>query len=348
MSNALMTALEREDALRFLDALCGGVLPEPERLILCGFPGDPDSAPTISWRPRPWRPGRDVVLNDNDNAYATVSSFFRAGDGSFRRRNETFAAGRALMVDDVGTKVPREKMLNRHGDPILEPSAIVQTSPGNFQWWYFLREPERDVVRFDAVIRAFIAGRLLGVDPGMSGVTRVGRIPGYLNSKPKYHTKDAPRGFRVRLESLTKQRYSIDELLGNFELRLNGQRSFRPKLITSEAIERNRAFSNIYIFLRGQGMLKRASPDPSGWTEMRCPWTEEHTGSADTGAAIREPADENDYYGAFRCHHGHCIDKGWAELLEWVGETAAAQLDEANDAAIRRPELPPSVTGAGA
>lgn len=333
----MMTPQDREDAAALLNALCGEAFPEPERLILCGFSGDPEKAPSISWRPRPWRPGRDIVLGDNDNAYVTVSSFFRAGDGSFRRRNETFAAGRALMVDDVGTKVPLERMMKPESDtPLLAPSAIVETSPNNFQWWYILKEPERDVVRFDAVIRAFITGKLLGVDPGMSGVTRVGRVPGFLNSKAKYRTDKAPRGFRVRLVQLTRARYTLDELLGNFELKLNGQRSFRPKLLTHDAIERNRAFTSIYKFLRSRNMLKRPNPDPSGWTEMRCPWTEHHTGAADTGAAIREPADENDYYGAFRCHHGHCLDKGWAELTEWVNETAAEALDEANAQAARR------------
>lgn len=334
----MMVAQDRNDAMRFLEAL-SGPLPEPERLIMCGFPGDPDAAPTVAWRPRPWRPGRDIVLGDYDNAYVTVASFFRAGDGSFRRRNETFAAGRALMVDDVGTKVPLARMLKENGKtPILAPSAIVETSPGNFQWWYMLLEPERDVARFDGVIRAFIAGKLLGVDPGMSGVTRVGRVPGYMNAKPKYRTEDAPRGFRVRLESLTKQRYTIDQLLGNFELKINGQRPMRHKLVTEEAIERNRAFATLYTFLRARGMLKRAQPDPSGWTEMHCPWTEHHTGGADTGAAIREPADENDYYGAFRCHHGHCLDKGWAELTEWINDTAADELEAANAQAPARPE----------
>lgn len=311
------------DADRFLLALAGE-LPEDERLILCGFSGDPETAGPSAWRPRPWRPGRDIVLNENDNAYVTVGSFLRAGDGSFRRRTETFAAGRALMVDDVGTKVTRESM---EGAP--PPSAIVETSPGNEQWWYFLKRPEEDMARFDALIRAFIAGKLLGADPGMSGVTRVGRIPGFLNAKAKYRTEDSPRGFRVALRALCDERYSVDDLLLAFKLKLNGRRETRTKLVTEEAIERNRAFTPIYRFLASRGMLKRDAPDPSGWTEMTCPFIDHHTGRADTGAAIREPSPENDYYGAFRCHHGHCIDKGWADLTEWVNETAAESLERA-------------------
>ena len=42
-----------------------------------------------------------------------------------------------------------------------------------------------------------------------------------------------------------------------------------------------------------------------------------------------EPAPENDYYGAFRCHHGHCINRGWADLTEWVNEQSIEELERA-------------------
>lgn len=321
----------------FLAALAGalaGDLPEDERLIMCGFEGDPENAGPAAWRPRPWRPGREIVLNETANGYVTVGSFRRAGDGSFRRRTETFASGLALMVDDVGTKVPMEKMMRHDGFgpvPIVAPSAIVETSPGNYQWWYFLRTPERDMARFDGVIRAFISGKLLGADPGMSGVTRVGRIPGFTNGKAKWRTDDSPRGWVVKTTALAPDvRYTTGELLEAFDLKINGQRVIREQLHSSEAIERNRMFATAFKFLDGRGMLKKAEPDPSGWTEMRCPWVDGHTNGADTGAAVREPAAENDYYGAFRCHHGHCADRGWAELTEWINDLATEELEQAN------------------
>jgi hypothetical protein len=312
-----------KDADRFLSALAGS-LPEDERLILCGFVGDPETAGPTAWRPRPWRPGRDIMLAPKANGYVTVGSFRRAGDGSFRRRTETFASGLALMVDDVGTKVPFTMMLTDSGVPILPPSAIVETSKDNFQWWYFLDKPERDMARFDGVIRAFISGKLLGADPGMSGVTRVGRIPGFVNGKERH------KGWVCALRSLTDARYSVGELLEAFKLTINGTRVIREQLAAPEAIERNRAFAGVFKFLQQRAMLKKDAPDPSGWTEMTCPWIDGHTNGADTGAAIREPASENDYYGAFRCHHGHCADHGWSELTEWVAETAAEELNNAN------------------
>lgn len=310
-SNTGRTPAERD---AFLAALAGA-LPEDERLILCGFVGDPGAVGQSAWRPRPWAPGRHIELGRAANAYVTVASFGRAEDNSFRRRTETFRAGLALMVDDVGTKVPRESVA------AMPPSARVETSPNNEQWWYFLDEPERDPARFDAVIRAFIASRLLGADPGMSGITRVGRLPAHANGKPQH------RGWVCALRELNPdRRFAVEQLVEGFGLQLNGRREPRVRLVAEEALERNRMFEVAYRWLRERRMLKREAPDLSGWVEMHCPWREEHTGGVDNGAALREPHADNGYYGAFRCHHGHCADRGWADLTDWIAEQSAEEL----------------------
>jgi hypothetical protein len=300
----------------FLADLAAGLTPD-ERLILCGFPGDPYEAGPAAWRPRPWAPGREIPFGPTDNAYVTVGAFKRAADGTYRRRTETFTAGLALMVDDVGTKVDRTFV------EAMQPTWKIETSPGNEQWWYFLHEPERDMARFDGLIRAFIHGKLLGADPGMSGVTRVGRLPGHLNGKKAYG------GWTTRVTEANGSRWTPQELLDGFGLQIRGQRVMREKLPTEEALERNRMFMNVYKWLDQRSMLKRHEPDPSGWTEMSCPWVDGHTGGVDNGAAIREPAPENDYYGAFRCHHGHCVEKGWSHLTEWVNEESIEELERA-------------------
>jgi hypothetical protein len=82
-------------------------------------------------------------------------------------------------------------------------------------------------------------------------------------------------------------------------------------------------------------MLKKNAPDVSGWIPMRCPWTHDHTNQADTGAAIRMPDEENGYYGAFRCHHGHCADKGWGNLTQWMSEEAEDLLNMVNAEAAK-------------
>lgn len=309
------------DAETFLTVLSHD-MPPTERLILCGFEGDPGKAEPRYWRPRPWKPGTEIPFEKRANGYVTVASFGRAEDRTFRRRSATFAAGRALMVDDVGTKVDRSVA------KVLKPSAIIETSKGNEQHWYFLKTPIYDPETFDGIIRAFIAGQLLGADPGMAGITRVGRLPGYTNGKPQHN------GFRTRLLDLNDQLYEPAALLAAFKLQIKGRNEGPPKIDKHVAVTRAKAFDDVWTFLKAHGMLKRSHSDAGGWTEMHCPWMEDHTDEVDNGAAIREPKAENQYYGAFRCHHGHCQDKGWKDLTDWIdGELAAPALAEQNDRA---------------
>lgn len=302
-------------AENFLKTLAGN-LAEDERLILCGFKGDPNEAPTNAWRPRPWQPGTEMPFGSRFNGYVTVASFGRAPDSGFRRRRDTFKAGLALMIDDVGTKV----------DPatvnVIEPTFIIETSPANYQWWLLLKEPERDPEKFDAFIRAFIAGRLLGADPGMSGITRVGRLPGFTNGKPQHD------GFITRItHSAPKKRFTLPSLLKTFNLKLEGTRGPAKFIPNDVAKARIKLFCTVETFLSRRKMFKRGSYDPSGWREIHCPWKDEHTNSADTGAAIREPRAENQYYGAFRCHHGSHVDKHWQDLTDWMAEIATEEVN---------------------
>lgn len=304
-----------QDAEKFLNLLARDMAKE-ERLILTGFRGDPDDAPSHSWKPRPWRPGKEIPFGAKDNIYVTVASFGRAQDRTFRRRREGFIAGRALMVDDVRTKV-HLKTVER-----VKPTAIVETSPGNEQWWYFLKEPERDFDKFDGIISAFIRSKLLGADPGMSGVTRVGRCPGATNGKAKHN------GFKTNLKRFeAKTLFTTDQLLDKFNLKIMGKR-VPPLLVPDSTIAERVAFFKITEkFLRQRKMLKRGNADKSGWTEMRCPWIDTHTNGANTGAAIREPAPDNAWGGAFKCFHGHCMHKNFKDLTNWIGEIQAEELD---------------------
>lgn len=306
----------------FLNALAGAHLQEDERLILCGFPGDPNTAGVHAWKPKPWRPGREIVINDRDNGYVTVGAFKRAGDGSFRRRTDCFSAGLAFMIDDIGTKITHEMMA---GAPA--PSAIVETSEGNFQWWYFLH-PERDVSVFDNLIYTFIKDKLKGLpDPGMAGVTRVGRIPGFRNCKP------TANNWLVTARELTPGlRYKTNVLMDKFGLKPGSRKVFNASKLRSEQAEVNVANFRIAVnWLNTNHFLKNKNKDASGWREIQCPWIDNHTNRADNGAAIREPAPENDYYGAFRCHHGGCIDKGWSELTDYIADNSERSSNEAND-----------------
>jgi hypothetical protein len=285
------------DAERFLLEL-GRDVPKSERLILCAFKGDPQTAGFHAWRPKSYYPGNEIVIPENGNGYVAVSSFALARDGTWRRRTESFAAGLALMVDDVGTK--------------------VEVKPG----W----------------------PRPTAADPGMAGINRVGRLPGFLNMKEKYIVDG--KHWRCRLAKFNPEiRYDVDALIAAFGLQITVSAFAAPKTprqVTEEHLSRPALFAFTYKWLARHSMiLDKRGPDKSGWIQIICPWAGDHTGGerANTGTAIREPAPENDWYGAFQCHHGHCNEKTWRDLTDWIAEQQAETFDEVNSLAPSFEEL---------
>lgn len=295
-------------------------VPQDARVLYCQFRGDPNEDTPQKWRARVLN--NPDAIDDKANIYVCVSAMRRNDRGEFRRRKENFAGGLCLMIDDLATKTPMESIAS------LPPTAMIETSPGNFQAIYMFDRLETDQAKFDALIRAFIASDYIsGADPGMAGVNRVFRPPAGVNGKPKYG------GWAVRLAAADySRRYSIDTIADAFKLTLikENRRRHDPAIIAGEKGERMRLFVEVRRMLRSAGMLKRAEPNMAGWTDIHCPWTGHHTGGADSGAAIREPDDDNEWFGAFRCHHGHCIGKGWRDLTEWTTEEVAEVLDMIN------------------
>lgn len=310
-----------DDALEFLErlaALSGGC-PPTERLILQILPGDPGDAPDGGWRPRAWRPGDPLPASpQRTNGYVAISSFGRAPDGSWRRQKALFARLRCIMIDDVGTKV-EEALAAR-----VEPTWRVLTSPGNEQWIYVIRDGSTKRERADAVINGLVEQALLPRDerdPGMKGVTRVARVPGFINGKAKYGGD-----FRVSWTKRDGPLYALDDLIRGYGLELHERRQTIAVRVDGDA-EVARALFTAYITVaRKYGMIEQDIPNAAQWLRVRCPWESEHSDSRG-GADLRFPAHENQYQGAFKCHHGHCEGRGWREYSDYLDELVAAEFE---------------------
>jgi len=309
----------------FVNAMRTGV-PDEARIILCQFRGDPAPDNPIKWK---WKPH---VLNDvsqideKANVYLCVSAMKRNERGEFRRHKRNFAGGLLLMIDDIGTgkgaKFPMSII-----DP-LPPTALIETSPDNYQAIYIFKEPITDPEYFDRLIKAFIKKEFLGKDTGMAGINRVFRPPAGINGKPKYD------GWAVRLaEWHPENRPTPEQIIKSFDLVL--PRKSNRVIVNAhiDKAEQIRAFLATHEVIRGAGMLKAKSYDLGGWQDIRCPWTDDHTGSVDNGAAIAIPSEENGWTGAFKCHHGACEKKVFRDLTEWVNDEVAHMLAMVNDQA---------------
>jgi len=105
---------------------------------------------------------------------------------------------RALVVDDIGTKVDGNRVLLALG----HPTAIVETSAGNFQWTYRLSEeiPVDRWAGFFAGIEKLVGQKLEGRD-----AVHLFRLPMGIN------TKEGRNSFGVRLSELNpKSVYEVD------------------------------------------------------------------------------------------------------------------------------------------
>ena len=133
------------------------------------------------------------------NNYYVISSFKANAKQQLFRRYECFSSLLCIVLDDIGTKVPFDKVA-------LQPTWIIETSPNNFQYGYLLEEPYRDVD--DA--KVFIEGLANNgyTDSGAKNPVRLFRLPVGVNNKSIY-----PEGTRTQLVEYHPQReFTMDQL----------------------------------------------------------------------------------------------------------------------------------------
>ena len=296
-------------------------IPKGAFAAVCSKPGNPEIG---GWSAQ--RAGNVMAKcpADNNN-FVGCSSFYPLYDGSFRALKTQFAACHFLMLDDIGTKVPFDRL----GDFTL--SWLIETSPGNHQGGIILAEPITDgAVAIRLLNAAIDAGQC---DAGAQmPLNRWARLPVGINGKHK-HANEYGEPFRCRLvEWHPERRYTPEEIVDGLQLELAP--AGRPKKTrkTDGATARSlgneaddvltpRAAENPVVkALKAHGLYK--TPLGSGRHGVSCPWLHEHTDALDSGAAYFEP---DDFYptGGFCCQHSHRDKYHIRALLEFLDVPAA-------------------------
>ncbi len=272
--------------------------------------GDPNKSK--SWSGFPWR-NTSYNLASSQNNYFTLSSYKKDEKGRYRRTKKQFVSCHAFLLDDIGTKVPVERL-------ILRPSWLIETSDGNYQAGYILKTPISDSEYAEKVLNAIIEAGLC--DKGAnSAITRNARLPFGVNGKYS-------PAFQCKLKAWDPQlRYSVDELVHKFELDL----SDNHKSQKGRKINHPQGHEDIFIecpkenpvisALKFRGLYK--NPIDVSKHDITCPWVHEHTNQVDSGTAYFEP---DDIYpiGGFKCQHGHCADRHVRDLLSFLSIEAGA------------------------
>lgn len=293
--------------------------PDRAFMAVCSKAGDPDQGGWLALRAD--RAAADLSVRNNN--YIGCSSFYPGNDGSFKATKPQFAACHFLMLDDLGTKVPLERLND------FELSWLTETSPGNHQGGIVFDQPNTDGPLVVRLLNAMIDAGLC--DSGASGpLTRWARLPMAINGKPK-HADPAGAPFQCRLiEWRPGARYTPQEILDRLKLELApagrpsksrispGWSSDPTRGLGHEADEvlQPKAVENpVIMALRTRGLYK--TPLGSGKHDITCPWVQEHTDMRDTGAAYFEP-DELYPLGGFCCQHSHRDKYPIRALLEFL------------------------------
>jgi hypothetical protein len=296
------------------------LLPEGAFAAVCSKSGDPDSSVWPAHR----ADAAAKRLSAKTNNYLGCSSFYPGDDGSFRARKAQFAACHFLMLDDLGTKAPLDRLDG------FELSWLIETSPGNHQGGVILAEPLTERAMAVRLLNSMIDAGLC--DAGATGpLSRWARLPVAINGKPK-HANEAGTPFQCRLiEWNPRNCYTPREIVAQLQLELapagRPKRTAKPSASSDGASQGNsneaddvltpKAAENpVVSALKARGLYK--TPLGSGKHDMTCPWVREHTDELDTGAAYFEP-DELYPVGGFCCQHSHGSKYRIGAMLEFLG-----------------------------
>jgi RepB DNA-primase from phage plasmid len=294
-------------------------LPKGAFAAVCSKIGDPSLGG--------WSASRADQMANNlpaeNNNYFGCSSFYPGDDGAFKARKAQFAACHFLMLDDLGTKVPLDRLDS------FELSWLIETSSGNHQGGIILTEPITDGAVAVRLLNAVIDAGLC--DAGATGpLSRWARLPVAINGKPKYTDKRGA-SFQCRLlEWRPNKRYSLQEIVDRLQLELGP--AGRPKKIAKsparfdialhgigndadDVLTPKAAVNPVVAALKARGLYK--TPLGSGKHDMTCPWIHDHTDELDTGSAYFEP-DELYPVGGFCCQHSHRDKYHIGALLEFL------------------------------
>lgn len=238
-------------------------------------------------------------LPDQNNNFFCVSALTSVE----RRIPQNFASLHVLVVDDVGTKVSVQGVAETLG----MPTYSIETSSGNFQLGFVFTEPVTD----RAVAEGMVQALCRAFTDDVAGVNRLVRLPVGRNTKPG-------KDFLTRLVFYNREVLhtpeSLIEKLGAVPVEAVDED--RKPFLPADQDPVLRAFERM-------GMRYQNTREP-GVYKITCPWVDEHTGGRDDGTVYIAPA-------GYKCHHGHCANKTFADLRRELELSA----DDVDDAIVR-------------
>ncbi len=229
----------------------------------------------------------------NEAWYAVNGAFvldrFPSGQPSWKAEFVEFVL--FLVLDDVGSKFAA---------PPVQPSWIIETSPGSYQYGFiFSEQPHKS--EFIAAYRAIADAGF--TDPGAGGAARLCRIPGSVNLK---QGRDM---FAAKLVEWAPEReFTLAELCAGLGVTPAPADTAEHKSVRV----RDSGGDSVLRWLSDHDLVL-TNPNADGWLGVVCPNHAEHSDGNIEGRYL--PATR-----AYCCYHGHCEGLNSAAFLAWVAD----------------------------
>jgi hypothetical protein len=245
-------------------------------------------------------------------------------DGKLFNRQANFAGLYVIVLDDIGTKIPVDKIPEN-----FAPTYIIETSKGNFQYGYVLEEPIRSLHAAKALVQCVYESGLS--DEGGKMPNKLVRLPHGINGK-----KGDKGKFHVKLHTMDGKFYTPEEILAvvepdlKWEDILKDSEKAQARLNKSNGVYRWTAGAKEHQYDTVDGIVdpilehlakhNMVFDDSGDWVKIECPWCDSHTsGGDDAGySPIGRGAGAFRNKRAFKCFHEHCADKTTNDFLIYI------------------------------
>jgi hypothetical protein len=259
--------------------------------------------------------------------------------GKLHNRKSLFKQFHVLVLDDIGTKVPIEKIPEE-----LEPTYIIESSEGNFQYGYVLDEPIEVMEEAKALVQLAYEGGFS--DAGGMMPTKLVRLPGGRNGKP-----GSKQNFMVKLRKKDGPYWTPQALLRAMDLNVMWKdvvkdvkgaikRQARGAVGTTPWAKDDPAAPGeggvVDPLLEWLYRENKVLGDSDHWVSVKCPWHDAHTtGDDDAGYSPlgRGDSPEMKRIRGFKCFHGHCSHRNIDDFMTYMMEEGAPEVSEEDGAA---------------
>jgi hypothetical protein len=203
-----------------------------------------------------------------------------------------------MEVDDEGDKVLAAVRSSVAVGEIPEPSVILCSSPGKYQFIWRINADEFALPKVESLNEALV--QKFGADPACTDFLRLLRVPNFTNHKyPERPVVEVVSSTPGRLYGYNDFKITIEAAKENVArpVAADDELSGIVEYFEQAAEEAHLSISR----------LKKWGNNGYLW-ELTCPWVEEHTGKLDTGTVvILHKSGALD----FCCRHSHCRNRNW-------------------------------------